>query len=263
MTSSGNIDGRKTALCIGVDAYPAPDTLQGCVNDSRVWEEMFRELGCSVSVLRDFDATRAAITDALAQHVAAMKAGDICLIQYAGHGVQFPDDSGDEPDNKDEALCPVDMMTAGYIRDDEVRAILNRIPAGARVFCFFDCCHSSSIARMARELGQDHGSRIRALTPTPEMILVHQQTRTAGRVATPAVRRDVVFAACRDDQVAFESAGHGDYTTRAVPIIRQHGKGLTNIAVQQLIQAEFGSGARQNPTLDCTAIDETQPFLLP
>jgi hypothetical protein len=177
--------------------------------------------------------------------------------------VQFPDDSGDEPDNKDEALCPVDMMTAGFIRDDEMRAILNRIPTGARVFCFFDCCHSSSIARMVREVGQDNRSRIRAITPTAEMIAVHQQTRTPGRVATPAVRRDIVFAACRDDQVAFESAGHGDYTTLAVPIIRQHGKGVTNIAMQKLIQVEFGSGARQNPTLDCTQIDETLAFLLP
>jgi hypothetical protein len=246
-----------------VDTYPAPNTLQGCVNDSRAWEELFRELGYAVTALRDDAATRAAITDALARHVAALKAGDICLIQYAGHGVQFPDDSGDEPDNKDEALCPVDMMTAGFIRDDEMRAILNRIPIGARVFCFIDCCHSSSIARMVREVSPDNRSRIRAITPTAEMIAVHQQTRTPGRVATPAVRRDVVFAACRDDQVAFESAGHGDYTTQAVPIIRQHGKGVTNIAMQKLIQVEFGSGARQNPTLDCMVSDETQAFLLP
>jgi len=255
----------RRALCIGIDAYAAPNTLQGCVNDSRDWEEFFRSLNCEVTTLRDENATRGAITDALARHVSALRAGDVFLFQYSGHGTQFPDDSGDEPDGQDEALCPFDMMTAGFIRDDEVRAILNRIPVGALAVGFIDCCHSGSITRMIQQLGaHDAASRIRAIVPTAEMIAVHRRTRKGGRAVATPFRRDLTFAACRDDQVAYESAGHGDFTTRAVPIFKaQSTAGLTYLAIQKLIQQAFGAGARQNPVLDCDPASENRVFLRP
>lgn len=256
--------GKRIALCVGIDAYPAPSTLQGCVNDSRDWEALFQSMQYSVSTLRDGEATRAAITDGLARHVAQMKAGDVFLFQYAGHGTQFPDDTGDEPDNSDEAFCPVDMMTSGFLRDDEVRLILNRVPQGALAVAFIDCCHSGSITRMIRRLGEeDANSRARAIPPTAEMIEVHRRPRKGGRAVAPPFRNDVLFAACRDDQVAFETGGHGDYTTRVIPIIRQIGNGVSNLALQKLIQAEFGAGARQNPMLDCDPDAEARPFLRP
>jgi hypothetical protein len=257
--------GKRTALCVGIDAYPAPNTLTGCVNDSRDWEALFQSMQCAVSTLRNEEATRAAITDALARHVSQLQPGDLFLFQYAGHGTQFPDDTGDEPDNSDEAFCPVDMMTSGFLRDDEVRAILNRVPQGALAVAFIDCCHSGSITRMIRRLGEENTnvSRARAIPATAEMIEVHRRTRKGGRAVAPPSRNDVLFAACRDDQVAFETGGHGDYTARVVPIIRQGGSGLTNLAVQKLIQAEFGAGARQNPMLDCDVLAESRPFLQP
>ena len=244
--------GTRTALCIGIDAYPAPNTLQGCVNDSQAWEQLFASMHCQIATLRDAQATRAAITASLAEHVSRLRAGDLFLFQYAGHGTQFPDDSGDEPDNNDEALCPFDMMTAGFIRDDDVRLILNQVPAGALAIGFIDCCHSGTIARMMRAMpdATTH-SLMRAIKATPAMIAVHRRTRTAGRAVVPAIRRDITFAACRDDQVAFETNGHGDYTTAAVPILGSRTQGLTNLQVQKLLQDAFGAGARQNPMLDC------------
>jgi hypothetical protein len=257
-------NGKRIALCVGIDQYASPNTLHGCVNDSRDWEALFQSMNYTVSTLRDGAATRAAITDGLASIVAQLNAGDVFLFQYAGHGVQFPDDSGDEPDGKDEALCPVDMMTAGFLRDDEIRAILNRVPAGALAIGFIDCCHSGSIARMIQTLGLDGAtSLIRAIAPTPEMVEVHQRTKRGGRVVASPFRRDLLFAACRDDQVAFETSGHGDYTTLMVPIVRQRTAGMTNLALQKLIQAKFGAGARQNPMLDCDALAENQVFLQP
>jgi hypothetical protein len=263
MLSAAN--GRRIALCIGIDEYAAPHTLRGCVNDSEDWAELFRSMNYTVATLRNRAATRAAITQALASHVAELKSGDVLLFQYAGHGVQFPDDSADEPDGKDEALCPADMMTAGFIRDDEIRLILNRIPPGALAIGFIDCCHSGSITRMIRLLGMDavEDSRIRAIDPTPEMVAIHQQTKKGGRAVATSFRRDLLFAACRDDQVAFETAGHGDYTKLVVPIVRQRPDNLTNLALQKLIQGAFGPGGRQNPMLDCDPLAENQRFLQP
>jgi hypothetical protein len=257
--------GGRTALCVGIDAYPSPNELMGCVNDSREWEGLFQSMGYAVSTLRNGEATRTAIGSALARHVSQMKAGDIFLFQYAGHGTQFPDDTGDEPDGKDEALCPVDMMTNGFIRDDDIRTILNRVPQGALAVAFVDCCHSGTIVRMIREIAAPEaaGSRPRAIDPTPEMVDVHRRTRSAGRATVTPFRRDVLFAACRDDEVAFETAGRGDYTKAVVPIIRQRTAGLTNIALQQIIQGSFGPGARQHPKIDCDPSAEPRVFLQP
>jgi hypothetical protein len=257
--------GRRTALCVGIDTYPSPSELMGCVNDSREWEGLFQSMGYTVAALRNGEATRTAITGALARHVGQLRAGDVFLFQYSGHGTQFPDDTGDEPDGKDEALCPVDMMTNGFIRDDDIRTILNRVPQGALAVAFIDCCHSGTIVRMVREIAPPEavGSRARAIDPTPEMVEVHRRTRSAGRATVTPFRRDVLFAACRDDEVAFETAGHGDYTKAVVPIIRQRAAGVTNIALQQLIQSSFGAGARQHPKIDCDPSAEARAFLQP
>jgi hypothetical protein len=234
------------------------------VNDSLEWEHWFSDMQFTVTGLRNEQATREAITSSLAALVDQLAAGDVFLFQYSGHGVQFPDQSGDEPDNKDEALCPVDMMTAGFIRDDEIREILNRVPMGALAVAFVDCCHSGSIVRMVRTLDQvPPASLPRAIVPTAEMLDVHRRTRRGGRARAPHFRRDVLFAACRDDQVAFETGGHGDYTQAAIPILRQRGAGVSNLQVQQLLQGQFGADARQNPRLDCDEDAEGRPFLEP
>ena len=262
MTSTTAASGARTALCIGIDTYPEPQTLFGCVNDSKEWDNLFQALGFTVTSLHNEAATRSAITDGLSTHVRQLRAGDMFLLQFAGHGTQFPDDTGDEPDGRDEALCPVDMMAEGFIRDDEIRTIMNRIPEGARVIAFIDCCHSSSMAR-APIAAMPNGSRARAIAPTPAMVDVHQRTRKGGRARKPQSRRDIVFAACRDDQLAFETEDHGDFTRLVIPLIKERAEGVTNAAMQALIIAAFGNAARQNPTLDCDPRDEKHFFLQP
>jgi hypothetical protein len=269
-TSNGHA--RRLALCVGIDAYPEPNTLFGCVNDSKDWERLFTSLGYTVETLRDQQATRAAITSRLTDTVRGLKAGDVFLFQYAAHGAQFPDTSGDEADGQDEVFCPVDMMTAGFIRDDEIREIMNGIPEGALVVCFLDCCHSATLLRMlqlveprALTLQPTRGvSKARSLRVTSAMREVHLRTRVPGRVVAPSGRRrDICFAACRDEQVAFETDGHGDFTSRVVPLLQQGTAGLSNLTIQQRIRDAFGVDPRQNPMLDCDSSAEAEIFLQP
>lgn len=41
-------------------------------------------------------------------------------MHYSGHGGSVMDKSGDEEDNKDETMIPVDYMKSGQIKDDEI-----------------------------------------------------------------------------------------------------------------------------------------------
>merc|ERR1712039_772793 len=65
---------------------------------------------------------------------------------YSGHGASVRDDDGDEPDGKDECLCPVDYNEAGLIRDDETfKCLVAPLQEGAFLTCVLDCCHSGTI----------------------------------------------------------------------------------------------------------------------
>lgn len=58
---------------------------------------------------------------------------NINACNFAGHGSQSRDATGDESDGMNETLCPTDFQQAGQIVDDEInRALINQVPQGVR-----------------------------------------------------------------------------------------------------------------------------------
>ena len=45
----------------------------------------------------------------------------------------------------DEGICPCDYKKRGIIIDDDINAILTKLPEGSRLTVVMDCCHSGSI----------------------------------------------------------------------------------------------------------------------
>jgi metacaspase-1 len=158
----------RSALCIGINDYPGTGSdLAGCVNDANDWGNALAERGFTVTMMLDAAATRSEMMRAMTEHVTAAASGDVVVITYSGHGTWQPDDDGDEPDHRDEALCPHDFATAGGLLDDDLFEIFGQRARGARVVFLSDSCHSGSVARMAPPLdGQEHG-RVRFLEPGP------------------------------------------------------------------------------------------------
>ena len=258
----GAVSGNRRALCIGIDAYPAPQALAGCVNDSRDWSSALQSLGFTVSSLINEQATRAAMLDAMQQLISTASPGDSIVIQYAGHGTKVKDLDGDEVDGTDEALVPFDFGTGSFLIDDDIRRIMVAIPRGVSLTCFMDCCHSGTNTRMFGVTPETdpQGSRARFLQMTPEWNAAHAAFRSEMRAGpAPAGRaadsmREINFAACLPEQVAYESAGSGDFTRRAVPILRASASLLTNAAFLDKVMGAFGTSARQQPNLDCAAV---------
>ncbi|KAL3815315.1 hypothetical protein ACHAXA_006817 [Cyclostephanos tholiformis] len=87
------------------------------------------------------------IIDAYKTVVSQSEDGDCIFLHYSGHGTKIrDDDSGEEGDGYDEALCPRDFQTAGMIRDDDLFEILVKSLAdGVHMVSLMDCCHSGSI----------------------------------------------------------------------------------------------------------------------
>lgn len=252
--------GRRLAFCVGIDEYPT-QPLQGCVNDMRAWRGALDGLGFDVRVAENRAATRAAILGGLEELVGGSRPGDVLVFQYAGHGTYLDDLDGDEDDAQDEAFVPIDYESGAYLLDDDIWTVFSRLPSGVNLTCFIDCCHSGTITRvlLGPTNGTPAGARARFMRPTREMQDRHRDFRRGRRAMRSASREvrdrqgmtNVVFSACRDDQVAYEIGGSGEFTSRAVPILGGNLSHLTHATFHAAVERAFGATPRQNPRLDC------------
>ncbi|CAE6412347.1 unnamed protein product [Rhizoctonia solani] len=147
--------GRKKALCIGINYRGQDDELQGCVNDAgRITEFLIRQFGFkkeNIIKLTD-DAigsdrlpTKANIVSAMRWLVEDAKADDSLFFHFSGHGGQTEDLSGDEIDGYDEIIYPLDFEQSGHIDDDIIHDLIVRpLPRGCRLTALFDCSHSGT-----------------------------------------------------------------------------------------------------------------------
>jgi uncharacterized caspase-like protein len=150
--------GEGFALIVGVNDCPAfrlldgsrPRPLQGAQNDADALADfLVHQAGFPerhVLVLKGSEATREKIRSAFVRLAKQARAEDRFVFHYSGHGTQIPDVRPfDEPDGRDEALCPWDATANGdnLIRDDELAVWLDDLPA-RRITVILDCCHAGT-----------------------------------------------------------------------------------------------------------------------
>jgi hypothetical protein len=255
-SSTGRSSNNRRALCVGINRYPSPNTLSGCVSDANEWANTLQSVGFETKLLLDEAATHAALTAELEKLVSSSQAGDVIVFQYAGHGTLLTGNTGRTIDGKENAMVPIDfsLQQADLLMDFDVKAIFDRLPDGVNLTCFIDCCHSGT---NLRALGPP-GLRARQITLTPEqtaaaLLRVRPPPRTQTRGVTPEGTvnlRSVSFAACQDNEVAFESGNHGEFTLRALQTLAKGVDGVTNQAFSEAVTAAFGSSPNQHPKLD-------------
>ncbi|KAJ3127743.1 Ca(2+)-dependent cysteine protease [Nowakowskiella sp. JEL0407] len=150
--------GTKKAMFVGINYFGTSSKLSGCINDVKNVKAFitrnygFREDPNLMLTLTDdqqgwqFRPTRANIIAGIRWLVQGARPGDSLFFHFSGHGSQQKDHDGDEDDGYDETICPLDYQTAGMITDDELNQMLVRpLPAGVRLTCVVDSCHSGSV----------------------------------------------------------------------------------------------------------------------
>lgn len=199
--------------------------LTGAANDATSMHGLARSLGYqSLGLLIDREATMAEVLGRIASAARATAAGDTFLLTFAGHGSQFPelpwnDDGKDESDGSDETWCLFD----GELLDDSVRTALNAFPSGSRIVVVLDCCHSGTAATApiwaaadkddVRLSGRDTSGRHRSLRPASTGISA-AYLRAMRQIAPFGTMHaeGIVFAACRDNQLAEDGDPNGVFT---------------------------------------------------
>lgn len=283
---SADREPRRIALCVGIDEYPPPNQLAGCVADAKQWSQVLHnQFHFEVVLLLNKAATFDGILDSLKRLIEDARAGDVIVFQYSGHGTEVPDLNNDETNgsngNRDEAMCPYDFAEGHLLIDDDLRAVLAELPPGVTFTLFADCCHSGSIARvLAEEPGRAPGpgvgndTRERYVAMTHQLGLEYRAWRTErnGHARTANKSRQglapgyagAVFAACADWQVAYETNGHGDFTSRSIDVLEAGGiDGISNNEFLARVVKAFGNAPRQQPELDQPDVVGSQEFLQP
>ena len=271
-SSSTTFSGNRRALCIGIDAYTS-SPLNGCVNDAKLWRQTLQGLGFETQMMLDNEATGENILSAVGNLIRNSSAGDNLVIQFAGHGTQFLDSSGDEREGDtpgyDECLCAVDcdFKEAGLVIDDDLRRKIDQLPDQVRLTCFFDCCHSGTATRVAQLRSRASGGsnrKARRLVATPQMKALYQQ-KIAGmykaRSTVSSTQKEVLFSACRSSELAYEKNGQGDFTRIATDVMKRRAGSMNNVDFLEFVLQKFGDDRAQTPELDCEASLRKQSFL--
>jgi len=263
----------KRAVCVGINDYPIPgNDLMGCVNDAEAWRallvEEFEFPDSNVTVITDSDATRRAMIDGLTGLIEGSSSGDVLVFTNSSHGSYIPDTSGDE-ETYDEVICPYDTREE-VLSDDDLRRILDALPAEVSMTVISDSCHSGSNTRapvndlLPPKYHTADDLRIRFLNPA----LIPQLARSGPILADPrraAPRTRIVFpesgmnhvllSGCRDDEVSWDAkidgTYHGAMSYHALKAIRDAGSTITYAELVGRLQTMLDdAGYDQHPQLE-------------
>lgn len=213
------------ALLVGINQYTAVTPLLGCVEDVTAIEALLRERvpdgTLQLRVLRDGEATRAAIVEGFEQHLAAAGSGDFALFYFCGHGSQEPcppEWLRLEPSGMNQTLLPVDARVGDVfeLADKELTTLIHGVAErGAHVVTIFDSCHSGGVTRSAAEEGSEGVPRMTSARrdrprtlddylPATRALFAPERLAESG----PPVPRHIAIAACQHNETAKEFPRH-------------------------------------------------------
>jgi metacaspase-1 len=119
--------------------------LNACEADARDMAVIAKSMKFSSTTLLTKSATRKNVMAKISGAARTLKAGDIFMLSYSGHGGQLPDLNNDEPDAEDETWC----LYNGELVDDELYDLFSKFKPDVRVLVLSDSCHSGSVVKMA------------------------------------------------------------------------------------------------------------------
>ena len=128
----------------------------------------------------------------------------------------MPDDDRDEPDARDEMICPYDVMKEQYLLDDDLHDLFCAKSEGVHIYVIADSCHSGSVARyVAAPLEPGRAPlRARFLPPYTFAKGNRRLERAIDRATnTPAPTKlrypAVLFAGCDDTEFSYDTSFNG------------------------------------------------------
>ena len=151
LTLPSSASGDVVAVVAGADDYEHVPKLGGAVFDAKDLAASFTWLGAWTTLLLERDVTRDNLLATFDDALDGAASDDVIIFSFAGHGIQVPDQDGDEIDAFDEAFVlpafrPGQSDRQNLILDDDIERLVQR--AAPRTVIFLaDSCHSGTMLR--------------------------------------------------------------------------------------------------------------------
>lgn len=202
----------KRALLIGCNYIGTSFELSGCINDVNSIEQILSGWGYTITKMTDYSTnelkpTWQNIINQLENLVEQTGENDSLVIYYSGHGSTVSDTNGDEISGKDSVIVPLDVLSQGFIVDDQIRSILlGNDNDGAKIFAVFDSCNSGSVCDLRCNLF-DTSYRSepfikQKLNNNPKLIPRYDKYINTRYDNTTA--QIVSLSGCKDDEFSYE-----------------------------------------------------------
>ena len=232
------------ALLVGINAYPSPNRLSGCINDIDDMSEYLQSASGfeegDIQTIADKQATTANILAALEAFASSLAPGDRALFHYSGHGAQMPTRTSGEIDGLDEVICPVDFDWSDEhaIRDDDFNRIFSPVPEGVELVWISDSCHSGTLTKAMPPFGMTYKER-RILPPERIRKEIEQASKAiAVRHLTPPTKLNVgLISGCRSDQTSADALIDGRYNGAATYYLLRALRADPTLPLGKVVQA--------------------------
>lgn len=257
--------GEFAALLIGIDYENTSLRLQNCIHDIEHIRDqlLLPQMGIKkqdIIFMSDHEKgenypTRDHILRQFDRFAHRLNEAGQGYFHYSGHGTFLKDDSGDELDGRDEALCPVDCERNGMIRDDLLFSrFIRKLGSPVKLIITTDCCHSGTILDLPYRYNKDGSYQLQGRHSKEDL----------ARLADV-----VMISGCRDDQTSADggfmqaSKGSGAMTAAYLETLKAH---QFNLTYRQLINTMHRllrkHGYLQKPVLSTThPVSLDDPFM--
>ena len=273
----------KKALVVGINAYAPPNALPSCVHDADAFSDLLRSAYRfdAVTDLRDAQATRAGIIDALKGLVAQSGALDELVFYYSGHGYSWQDG-----DTQIDSLVGQD---AQFLTSQDFSAATAAAPPGI-LTVVLDSCFSGGMMKAFALVTGVKPALVKFFKPTvehkafdpalpairvlkdfgapmgggdPSVLLGPKPDAKAFSLVDPAgqgvERRFILVSACRGDETAAASTDRTNgFSAFTFCFLQQIAAGGRNHGMSRLLdqagQALRGLGVTQTPMLKVPAV---------
>jgi hypothetical protein len=264
---------KRYGLFVGINYINTSSELAGCINDAQDLYERLSPHFDEILVLTEDQATKARIMDEKARFVGKLQYKDRFWDTYSGHGTWVPDRNNDEPDKRDEALCPIDFQD-NLILDDEIFEVYSKRKRGSKIVMLTDSCHSGSVFRLYGM--PEWGRAIKFIAP--EQILSARTAGVAEKLEEKFLARETIkqhqeassgiihFSGCQDIEYSYDAnfngRANGAFTYYFLAALAKLGFEASCREIHEAMKEFLPSHQYpQRPKLNATSADKKQSII--
>ena len=254
------------SLLIGINNYPAPNYLSGCVGDAKKMEEYLTNLKSDKSniikpkLLTNKSASKDKIVAAIKKIVSNLKEEDTFLLYFSGHGTREITKGRFKEDHNgtlEAVVCHYEeSVTDSYLlADKEIRYLLNLCKVNAHIIGVFDCCHAGDVMRM-QVLKDSKKARRMAykFPPRPyNQFIFHKKVtqKTFQEKWFDQVFPDkntVTISACQSYESSWEDINGGVFTRNLIKVLKENNSFLNYNDIVKKIEVAIRNTTKEKQT---------------